>query len=75
MKDKRIKHIEIISKGSYYNLHYTDRTTALLQVGKDRLLIPKDKGTEVVGYNFNGIDLSADNQKNVLLSLGYPVVR
>lgn len=71
MKDKRIKHIEIISKGSYYNLHYTDRTTALLQVGKDRLVM----GTEEIGFNFNGMDLSSDNLKNVLLSLGYPVVR
>ncbi len=75
MKDKRIKHIEIISKGSYYNLHYTDRMIALLQLGKDRLLIPKDKGTEVVGYDFNGVDLSSDNLKNILLSLVYPVVK
>lgn len=75
MKDKRIKDIEIISKGSYYNLIYTDRTSALLQVGKDRLLIPKGKDTEVVGYNFNGMDLSSDNLKDVLLSLGYPVLR
>ncbi|WP_114791370.1 hypothetical protein U0035_00530 [Niabella yanshanensis] len=74
MKNKRIKDIEIISKGSYYNLIYTDKSRALLQVGKDRLLIPKGKDTEIVGYNFNDMDLSSDNLKDVLRRLGYPVI-
>lgn len=75
MSNKTVKDIEIISKGSYYNLIYTDKTSALLQVGKDRLLIPKGKNTEVVGCNLDGVDLSSDNLKDVLQSLGYPVLR
>ncbi len=74
MKNKRIKDIEIISKGSYYNLIYTDRSSALLQLGKDRLVIPCDKGSQVVGYNFDGIDLCSNNIKAILLNLGYPVI-
>lgn len=75
MNNKRIKDIEIISKGSYYNLIYTDRTRALLQVNKDRLLIPKGRDTAIVEYDFNGMDLSSENIKYVLISLGYPVVQ
>ncbi|MCH5719108.1 hypothetical protein [Niabella hibiscisoli] len=75
MNNKWIKDIEIISKGSYYNLIYTDKSSALLQVGPNRLLIPKGKDTEVVGVDFGGMDLSSDNLKEVLWSLGYPVLR